>query len=256
MDDWFKARLSWSDVMDCMTDTEAGQFAKAVWQYARTGELPEIDVSIRFAVIMATNILKDDQKKREEYCAIKRENGMKGGRPKKSESKQKPNNLMVSEETEQNLKNLIRNKKEEKEIREEKKETRYKIEEQPAFSVSDEEITASLNRDSQIEDACRDYGLPCYAGQMVKARDLADEYSVDWLVRAIQTAGASKETARWQYVEGVLRNWRKRGSPDAKPTARSGMKAVNAQCYEQRKYTDAEIAAQRERMIADMFSDD
>ena len=126
MDDWFKARLGWADVMQCMTDTEAGQFAKAVWDFARTGVTPDVDGSVKFAVMMAINTLSEDLKKRTAFCEKQRENGLKGGRPKKTQ--QNPNNPTVFGETQQNPKKPIRNKIEEirkTEIREEKQDTRY-----------------------------------------------------------------------------------------------------------------------------------
>ena len=91
---------------------------------------------------------------------------------------------------------------------------------------------------------------------MVKARDLAEEYSLEWLLRAIQTAGASRDTAKWTYVEGVLRNWKARGGPDVqKPKGPPG-KTLNAQNYAQREYTGADFAEQNARFIADMLNDD
>ena len=109
MEDWFKARNSWGEIISAMTDEEAGQFAKAIWQLATTGSTSgEMDSAVRFAVMMASKTLKDDMDKRQSYTESRRDNGSKGGRPRRTENhmvdEKTIDNHMVSEESTDNHK--------------------------------------------------------------------------------------------------------------------------------------------------------
>jgi hypothetical protein len=111
------------------------------------------------------------------------------------------------------------------------------------FAVSDDELAESLDRDRKIEDASKAWGLPCNEGNMIKARDWAREYSLDWLLRAIETAGNGKEQT-WRYVGGILKSWKENGGPDAPRKQRaSPAKVVSEQRYTQREYKPGELDA-------------
>lgn len=107
--------------------------------------------------------------------------------------------------------------------------------------VTDSEIAESLARDRQIEDASHRWGLPCNEGHMIQARDWAREYTLEWLLRAIETAGGGKEQT-WRYVHGILRSWKENGGPDApRKQQASPAKTVSAQQYQQREYTEDQL---------------
>lgn len=117
--------------------------------------------------------------------------------------------------------------------------------------VTDAEIADSMARDRQIEEAARAWGLPCKEGNMINARELARKYTMDWLLRAIATAGNGKEQT-WRYVEGILRSWQENGGPDAPRKQRaSPNKVVSAQQYDQRNYTEDELLSVSGDMIAE-----
>jgi hypothetical protein len=119
------------------------------------------------------------------------------------------------------------------------------------FAVSDDELAESLDRDRKIENASKAWGLPCNEGNMIKARDWAREYSLDWLLRAIETAGNGKEQT-WRYVGGILKSWKENGGPDAPRKQRaSPAKVVSAQQYTQRQYTEDELLAVSDDLIAE-----
>ncbi len=110
------------------------------------------------------------------------------------------------------------------------------------FGLTDAEIDASLTRDQQIEQAARDAGLPFFPANILTARDLANEYGMEWLLEAIRRAADGKSQT-WGYVKGILRSWKERGGMDAENKAKTGGKRVSAQAYTQREYTDAELNA-------------
>lgn len=119
------------------------------------------------------------------------------------------------------------------------------------FTVSEDEISEALERDRKIEDASRAWGLPCNEGNMIKARDMAREYSLDWLLRAIETAGNGKEQT-WRYVAGILKSWKENGGPDAPKKQRASPgKTVSAQRYGQREYTEDELNSVGPDLLAD-----
>ena len=119
------------------------------------------------------------------------------------------------------------------------------------FTVSEDEISEALERDRKIEDASRAWGLPCNEGNMIKARDMARVYSLDWLLRAIETAGNGKEQT-WRYVAGILKSWKENGGPDAPKKQRASPgKTVSAQRYGQREYTEEELNSIGPDLLAD-----
>ena len=71
------------------------------------------------------------------------------------------------------------------------------------LALTDSEIHESITRDQQIEDAARDVGLQVSTQAMLKARDLADKYGTEELIKAIRL---SVDAPRWSYVEGILKN--------------------------------------------------
>lgn len=117
--------------------------------------------------------------------------------------------------------------------------------------LSESEAQEALDRDKQIEDAARTWGLPCNEGHMLKARDLAQTYSMPWLLRAIETAGNGKEQT-WRYVSGILKSWQDNGGPDAPKKQRAApAKTVSAQQYGQRHYTEDELLGVSDDLIAE-----
>lgn len=84
----FTAYCDWGEVIDKLTDEQAGKLIKHLFDYVRDKD-PKTDdilIDIAFTPIKAT--LKRDLIKWEEMCAKNKENGAKGGRPKNPE---KPN---------------------------------------------------------------------------------------------------------------------------------------------------------------------
>lgn len=116
--------------------------------------------------------------------------------------------------------------------------------------LSSSEINASMASDRKIEDACKDWGLPCNPGNMIHARDLAREYTLDWLLTAIERAGNGK-TQSWAYVDGILRSFKANGGPDKPGEGKSLGKRVGAQNYSQRAYTEDELLAVSDDLLAE-----
>ena len=119
--------------------------------------------------------------------------------------------------------------------------------------LSPSQIQSSLENDRLIEDAAKDWGLPCNPGNMVKARDLAREYSIQWLIEAMKRAGNGKSQT-WAYVEGILRSFKANGGPDTPGSGHRVVypeKRVSAQNYQQRQYTEAELMAVSGDLVAE-----
>lgn len=79
----FTAYCDWGDILDEMTNEQAGKFAKHLWDYVRDKN-PETDdqlIKIAFSHVKAT--LKRDLKKWRQRANASRENGKLGGRPSK-----------------------------------------------------------------------------------------------------------------------------------------------------------------------------
>ena len=238
-----------SATIDLLSDAEAGRLLKALMHYINADliELPGQEKLI-FAMLRAQ--IDRDAASYQEFTDRQRENGKKGGRPRKTQTN--PKNPVVFYETQK-----TQEKEEEKEEEKDKEKDAVYTPAPAAHhfgtDLSDSEITASLETDRKIEDACRDWGLPTKPGNMIHARELAREYSLDWLLTAIERAGNGKSQT-WSYVDGILRSFRANGGVDAPGTAHgkgNSEKRVNAQKYGQRDYTEDELLAVSDDLIAE-----
>jgi hypothetical protein len=82
----FLAYCDWIDVFEELTDEEAGKLAKHLFRYVNDKN-PELDDRLlKLSFIPIQQTLKRDLKKYEKYVDKQRENGSKGGRPKKEET--------------------------------------------------------------------------------------------------------------------------------------------------------------------------
>ena len=245
MKEWFKARNIWGAAFLSLSDAEAGRLAKALWQYTMTGEQPNLSGAEKASFALFQFTLSQDENEQENLSRIRANAGSKGG-------KQKQANVAIDSFATNEQANVAiatnknKNKEEEKEI-----DNNYNSARANPFTVSDDELAEALERDRQIEDASRAWGLPCNEGNMIKARDMAREYTLEWLLRAIETAGNGKEQT-WRYVAGILKSWKENGGPDAprKQTAKPA-KVVSAQQYTQRNYTEAELLGVSDDLMAE-----
>ena len=86
---------------------------------------------------------------------------------------------------------------------------------------------------------------------MIQARDWARGFTLEWLLRAIETSGKGKEQT-WRYVGGILKSWKENGGPDAPKKQRASPgKTVSAQAYQQREYTESELNAVSDDILAE-----
>ena len=75
-------------VLDELTDEQAGLLFKAIKSY-QMGLIPELDFALRMAFLPFELQFKRDAENYEKTCEKNRENGSKGGRPKKPTETQK-----------------------------------------------------------------------------------------------------------------------------------------------------------------------
>lgn len=112
------------------------------------------------------------------------------------------------------------------------------------LGVSDKDVSETIERRNAIEFEARQSGLPINARSMQLAENWAMEYTIDWLVKAIQQAAMT--APNWRYVHGILRDWKQRGScEDLPPERRKNRKAETAKPSLRRSNkTDAELDAE------------
>ena len=112
------------------------------------------------------------------------------------------------------------------------------------LGVSDSDVADTIERRNAIEFEARQSGLPINARSMQMAESWAMEYTIDWLVKAIQQAAMT--APNWRYVHGILRDWKQRGScEDLPPERRKNRKAEPAKPSLRRSNkTDAELDAE------------
>ena len=107
MNDSFILYTSYYALIEGLTDEQLGQLTRAIFLYARDGEIIKLDPVVRMAFGFIIDDMKRNKAKYEEKVERWRANGKKGGRPRKNqEDKQKPigldKNQEVFEKTKQN----------------------------------------------------------------------------------------------------------------------------------------------------------
>lgn len=264
--DWFKMQTVWGASIERFSDAEAGRFIKAVYAYVRHGEEYDGGSGREDPVIwQALETLRGDiesfkqreanQKTAEEALKEKRRaaanarwkkqtdaSASKCIREKASASTSIICNAFASE-------NKSKNIEKEKEIIDNHGSSAGAR--ANPFTVSDDEVADFLERDRQIEEAARRWGLPWNEGSMIQARDWARSFTLEWLLLAIETSGKGKEQT-WRYVGGILKSWKENGGPDAPKKQRASPgKTVSAQAYQQREYTESELNAVSDDILAE-----
>ena len=75
----------WGAVFTALTNTQAGELIKAIYEFDSSGKEPKIEDKL-VSFTFKTNILPTMQEVKESYqkkCEANKANGSKGGRPKK-----------------------------------------------------------------------------------------------------------------------------------------------------------------------------
>jgi hypothetical protein len=102
-----KAFLIYKDslqVLDLLTDEQAGQLFKAI-KIFNEGKNPELDLALKVAFLPFQNQFNRDSDKYDRIAERNRQNGAKGGRPKKTQETQtKPENLVTDTDTKKETK--------------------------------------------------------------------------------------------------------------------------------------------------------
>lgn len=83
----FLIYLDYEEQFDLLTDEQIGQLMRAIMKYEKTKEIPQLDGMLKMAFSFIKTQLDRDRKKYEKKCERNKENGAKGGRPKKQEDK-------------------------------------------------------------------------------------------------------------------------------------------------------------------------
>lgn len=196
-----------------LNDIEKGRLLLAMLRYAAEGQKPDLRGNERFCF---PGFKKDIDRDIASY-ASKVENGIKGGRPAKNKPNETENNLTKPNETENNLN--LKNKNEEEE-QEEDRRTKSKVKAHSRFSPPTQE---------EVSAYCRE------RGNAVDPQRFVDFYAAKgWKV-------GNQPMKDWQ---AAVRTWEQR---DGKPT----VKTVSAQAYGQRNYTEDDLMAVGDDLMAE-----
>lgn len=121
MKDWFKARNIWGAGILSLSDEEAGQFVKALWQYTMNGEVIELSGAAKGIMAIAMMTLSADDDAANALSATRAAAGAKGGLQKVANQ---ANATIAKQEiaNDSNCFNKNKNKNKEEDIKENIKE--------------------------------------------------------------------------------------------------------------------------------------
>ena len=85
----FLIYLDYEEQFNLLTDEQIGQLMRAIMKYEKTKEEPQLDGMLKMAFSFIKTQLDRDREKYEEKCERNRQNGTRGGRPKKKQTDNK-----------------------------------------------------------------------------------------------------------------------------------------------------------------------
>ena len=83
----FLMYLDYEEQFNLLSDEEIGQLMRAIINYEKTKEVPKLTGMLKMAFSFIKTQLDRDREKYEKKCIKNKENGAKGGRPKKQKEK-------------------------------------------------------------------------------------------------------------------------------------------------------------------------
>ena len=81
----FLIYLDYEEQFNLLTDEQVGQLMRANIKYEKSGEEPKLDGMLKMAFSFIKTQLDRDRDKYNKKCEKNKENGAKGGRPKKKQ---------------------------------------------------------------------------------------------------------------------------------------------------------------------------
>lgn len=184
----FLIYLDYEEQFNLLTDEQIGQLMRAIMKYEKTRELPQLEGMLKMAFSFIKTQLDRNREKYEKQCEKNRENGKKGGRPKKQEVKKKPKKPNGFE------KNPTKPKK---------------------ADNDNEDDNDKDNDDDNVDVADV---ITAYENNIAPATQMSSEMLIDYcndlspslVLEAIKKAVlANKRNGR--YIHGILRDWDNKG---------------------------------------------
>ena len=114
---YFQVYLSYEEPLKSLSYEQIGKIFMAMFQYEKTKEKPELDAVSDMAFCFIRSQMERDQQAYEEKCELGRQNGMKGGRPRKTQGfLENPTVFTETQKTQGFLENPTVKEKEKKNI--------------------------------------------------------------------------------------------------------------------------------------------
>ena len=210
MKDWFKARNIWGAAIMTLSDAEAGRLMKALWEYTMTGERQNLSGAEKGIFAMILMTLGQDEQADAQISEKRAAAGSIGGKQTQANASK----IKQTEANQANASNKNKNKEEEKEIKENH------------LTVVKEKLRFSPPTLEEVKAYCQE------RGNRVDAERFVDFYaSKGWRV-------GNQPMKDWK---AAVRTWER---PETAPR-----KTVQAQQYQQREYTEAELDSVTEDLI-------
>ena len=81
----FLMYLDYEEQFDLLTNEQIGQLMRAIIKYEKTQEIPEMEGMVKMAFSFIKTQLDRDREKYNKKCEKNKENGTRGGRPRKNQ---------------------------------------------------------------------------------------------------------------------------------------------------------------------------
>ena len=82
----FVIYLDYEEHFNLLSDEELGMLVRTIMEYEKTRKIPQLEGMTKMAFSFIKAQLDRDREKYEKKCQKNRENGAKGGRPKKNQT--------------------------------------------------------------------------------------------------------------------------------------------------------------------------
>lgn len=193
MKDSFILYTEQREVINKLSDEQAGRLIKAIYEYVETEKMPELDSLLDIVIIPFKQNLDRNKEKYNKISEIRAKAGAKGGKQKKQ---------LQTEESKCNDNDNVNDNVDE--------------------DVDDnEDVNVNVNDNDNVSDSCVDglhevidfynnnIGVITPFGLEVLS-SYAEEMSSDLIILAMKKS-VEANIRTIQYIKGILNNWRKKG---------------------------------------------
>ena len=240
MKDSFILYTEQKEVIDKLSDEQAGKLIKAIYEYVETEKMPELDPLLDIVIIPFKQNLDRNKEKYNKISEIRAKAGAKGGKQRKQ--------MQANENKDKQKKQM-----QTKDSKSDDNDNEYDNDNEDVNVNANEEVSDScVDGLQEIIDFYNDnigaitpFGLEILSSY-------AEEMSSDLIILAMKKS-VEANVRTIQYIKGILNNWRKKG---IKTVIEAENEDLVFRQKDEKQETEEEIIARKTKELEEALKND